>query len=112
MPVNRRSRRALTAMGLVLAVVAPFSTTGAYAAAPPQGQPGSVKVTHLGVDGRHDSPLGLDDLYPVLSWQAVETDRAKSHPCYRPGATIDCPADKQTAYEVEVAESDRALKDR
>ena len=110
MPVNRCSRRSMIAMGLVLAVVMPLSTTGAYAAAPPQGQPGSVEVTHLGVDGRYDSPLGLGDLHPVLSWQAVETSRAKSHPCYHPGATVACPADKQTAYEVEVAESEQKLK--
>ncbi|WP_204358955.1 alpha-L-rhamnosidase [Streptosporangium sp. 'caverna'] len=97
-------------MGLVLAVVVPLSTTGAYAAAPSQGQPGSVEVTHLGVDGRYDSPLGLGNPHPVLSWQAVETSRAKSHPCYRPGATVACPADKQTAYEVEVAESEQKLQ--
>ncbi|MEU8380467.1 family 78 glycoside hydrolase catalytic domain [Streptosporangium sp. NPDC048865] len=110
MPPNRRSRHALISMGLALAVVAQFSATGAHAAAPPEGRPGNVEVTHLGVNGRHDSPLGLDDLHPVLSWQAAETGRARSHPCHRPGATVACPADRQTAYEVQAAESERKLK--
>ncbi|GAA1017499.1 hypothetical protein Aple_032170 [Acrocarpospora pleiomorpha] len=104
MPVNKPSRRALTAMGLVLAMVVPFTATEANAVAP-----GNVEVKRLGVDGRYDTPLGLDDVLPVLSWQAAETGRARSHPCYRPGAVIACPADKQTAYEVQAAESEAKL---
>jgi alpha-L-rhamnosidase len=40
----------------------------------------------------------------------VETGRARSHPCHRPGARIPCPADKQTAYEVQAAETAERLK--
>ncbi|GII56018.1 hypothetical protein Pth03_44070 [Planotetraspora thailandica] len=109
MPVNKRSRRAMTAMGLVFAVVVPLTATESSAFAAAHGGPGNVEVKRLGVDGRYDSPLGLDDVQPVLSWQAAETSQARSHPCYKPGAVIACPADKQTAYEVQAAESEKKL---
>lgn len=40
----------------------------------------------------------------------VETGRARSHPCHRPGATSACPPDKQTAYEDQAAETAERLK--
>ncbi|MBC6465866.1 family 78 glycoside hydrolase catalytic domain [Actinomadura alba] len=95
-------------MGLVLALVVPHSVS-AYADPTPHGAAGNVEVVHLSVDGRYDSPEGLDNPRPTLSWQIAETKRARSHPCYRPGARTVCPADKQTAYEVQAAETVQKL---
>ncbi|SEG85572.1 alpha-L-rhamnosidase [Thermomonospora echinospora] len=106
MSSNKRARRALTATGLALALVVPLSAS-AYAA---PGGAGYVEVVHLGVDGRYDSPEGLDNPRPTLSWQMAETRRARSHACHRPGAKIACPADKQTAYEVQAADTVQRLK--
>jgi alpha-L-rhamnosidase len=98
--LTQRFLRALAGAGLVLAVVAPVSAVDAQAA---PARPGDVAVVHLGVNGRHDSPEGLGDPRPTLSWQLVETKQARSHPCYRPGARMACPADRQTGYEVQAA---------
>ncbi|WP_051759188.1 alpha-L-rhamnosidase [Herbidospora cretacea] len=104
--MNRGSRRAL-AVSLAIAVVAPFTVTGTPAVAAAPG--GNVEVTRLGVDGRYDNPLGLDDVQPVLSWQFAETPQARSHACRLPGAVVACPGDRQTAYEVQAAESAEKL---
>ncbi|WP_062352845.1 alpha-L-rhamnosidase [Herbidospora yilanensis] len=106
MPVNRNSRRAL-AIGLAVAVVVPFMATNTAAVA--AASAGNVEVKRLGVDGRYDNPLGLDDVQPVLSWQFAETPQARSHACHQPGAVVACPGDKQTAYEVQAAESAEKL---
>ncbi|MEU6040739.1 family 78 glycoside hydrolase catalytic domain [Actinomadura sp. NPDC047616] len=107
MSVSKRSIGALTAMGLLVALAPPHGAANATAASP--ADTGYVQVGHLGVDGRHDSPEGLDNPRPTLSWQISETRRARSHPCHRPGAKIPCPADRQTAYEVQAAETTRKL---
>ena len=60
------------------------------------GTTGDVKVARLSVDGRYDSPLGLDNVRPTLAWQMVQTA-----PCRR----IVCPGDRQSAYEVQAAAS-------
>ncbi|KAH6665330.1 putative alpha-L-rhamnosidase [Plectosphaerella plurivora] len=55
---------------------------------------GAVKAVRLSVDGRLDSPLGLDNTHPTLAWQMLQT------------ANCDddiCPGDKQTAYAVQAA---------
>ena len=75
----------------------------AQAPAPAASAAPDVHVVRLGVDGRYDSPQGLDNPRPTLSWQMAETRHATAHPCHRPGAKIICPADKQTAYEVQAA---------
>ncbi|MEV0155810.1 family 78 glycoside hydrolase catalytic domain [Micromonospora sp. NPDC050686] len=62
-------------------------------------------MSQLNVDGRYDSPDGLDNLRPTLAWQMVETDRAKSHPCYHTPANVPCPGDEQSAFEVQAARS-------
>ncbi|MGH3392044.1 MAG: family 78 glycoside hydrolase catalytic domain [Actinomadura sp.] len=103
MSVNERSICVLAVTGLLVAVLPPHGATGAHASA--LGQPGYVEAVRLGVDGRYDSPQGLDDPQPTLSWQIAETRRAGSHPCHRPGARIACPADRQTAFEVQAAET-------
>ncbi|MFG2004250.1 family 78 glycoside hydrolase catalytic domain [Spirillospora sp. NPDC048911] len=74
------------------------------------GPRGYVEPVHLGVDGRYDSPQGLDNRRPTLTWQIAETSRARSHPCRRPGARTPCPGDRQTAYEVQAAETPAKLK--
>ncbi|PZF86761.1 alpha-galactosidase [Jiangella anatolica] len=83
--------------------------TGTYAA-PASGKPGNVGVTTLSVDGREDSPLGLDNPTPWLSWQFEETPKSHSHACYQPGARVACPGDRQTAFEVRAAASERDLR--
>ena len=100
--LTTRSLRVLAGVGLVL-MGAPAVT----AEATPGGD-GNVAVVHLAVDGRTE-PAVLGNRRPALSWQLVETARARSHPCYRPGARVACPGDRQTAYEVQAARSARDL---
>ena len=92
-------------VGVTLALTPVTATT---AEATPGGG-GDVSVVHLKVDGRADSPVGLGNPRPVLSWQMVETRQAKAHPCYRPRARTACPADRQTGYEVQAARTARDL---
>jgi alpha-L-rhamnosidase len=114
MSFNTRSKLALTgltvALALALGLVAPPAATDASAAPARYGQAGNVEVLHLGVDGRYDSPEGLDNPRPTLSWQMAETRGAMSHPCHRPGARVACPADEQTAYEIQAAKTVRKLE--
>jgi alpha-L-rhamnosidase len=63
----------------------------------------NVKVTDLRVNGQYDEPLGLDDPSPIFSWRMQETPAAMSHPCRRSGPEVACPADRQTAYQIQVA---------
>ena len=55
---------------------------------------GAVKVVQLSVDGRTDSPAGLDNPHPTLAWQMVQTRNCSEHVC---------PSDQQTAFEVQAA---------
>ena len=96
--------RALTAAGTALTLII-VSAASADAAPPPHRGAGYIKVVNLGVDGRHDSPDGIGNPRPALSWEMAETERARSHPCHRPRARTACPADEQTAYEIEAAET-------
>ncbi|WP_245923410.1 alpha-L-rhamnosidase [Paractinoplanes atraurantiacus] len=66
------------------------------------GSAGDVRVQRLSVDGRYDSPLGLDSQRPTLAWQ-MEQIRC------RPEARV-CPGDRQTAYEIQAAASTSDLK--
>jgi alpha-L-rhamnosidase len=113
MSLTKRSKRALTSLALTpalaLALAAPSAVPEAAAAPGGRGPEGNVEVVHLGVDGRYDSPEGLDNPRPTLSWRMAETRRAMSHPCHRRGARLACPADQQTAYEVEAAKTVREL---
>ncbi|KAI7225848.1 hypothetical protein KC330_g9014 [Hortaea werneckii] len=53
-----------------------------------------VSVVRLSVDGRIDSPLGLDNIQPTLSWQIQQLEECQERVC---------PGDRQTAYEVQAA---------
>ncbi|MEV0714836.1 family 78 glycoside hydrolase catalytic domain [Asanoa sp. NPDC050611] len=105
MPTNRRTATAVIGGFLALTLVAPPFTTGASAHA----SAGDVEVVNLAVDGRYDSPRGLDHPRPTLSWQIAETRRAAAHPCHRPRATVACPGDRQTAYEIQAADQSGRL---
>ncbi|KXK63937.1 alpha-galactosidase [Micromonospora rosaria] len=109
MPSTRRTSTVLIGAGLALVLAAPPFVTGALGSGPPTGKPGNVEVLGLAVDGRPDSPRGLGNPRPTLSWQFVETPRSRSHPCHRPNARTACPGDRQTAYEVQAAESESKL---
>ena len=98
--LTTRSLRVLVGVSLALT---PVSAVTAEAT-----QGGNVAVVRLEADGRAE-PVGLGEPRPTLSWQMVETRQARSHPCYRPGARKACPADRQTAYEVQAARTERDL---
>jgi alpha-L-rhamnosidase len=89
-----RSLRVIVTTSLILA------TTAAVTEAAPGGQ-GGVAVRNLAVDGRTDPPLGLGNPRPTLSWQMVATRQCDSRRV--------CPADRQTAYEVQAARTARDL---
>lgn len=55
---------------------------------------GAVKVVQLSVDGRIDGLLGHGNSHPTLAWQIVQTTDC---------AEQVCPADRQTAYNIQVA---------
>lgn len=106
MPHKRSVSAASTivGVGLLLTATAPVSVAAATT-----GGPGNVAAVHLTVDGRDDAPLGIGNSRPTLSWQMTETRQARSHPCYRSGVAKACPADRQTAYEVQTARTARDL---
>lgn len=61
----------------------------------------SVEVFHLSVDGRFDNPLGLDNPLPTLAWKLRQTEDC---------AESICPGDRQTAYNVQAADTVASLK--
>ncbi|MFF5081781.1 family 78 glycoside hydrolase catalytic domain [Actinoplanes sp. NPDC000266] len=83
-----------TAILLTIGVAVPASAHS--------GSAGDVRVERLSVDGRYDSPLGLDSQRPTLAWQMDEVR------C-RPGVRV-CPGDRQTAYEIQAAATTNDLK--
>jgi alpha-L-rhamnosidase len=104
-----RQRRRLIVIPAVLAIGASTLMT-TPAAGTPTGlaadEPANVEVVDLRVNGRHDSPLlGLGDPSPVLSWRMKATRSSASHRCRRSGPEVACPADEQTAYELQAANS-------
>ncbi|MEV5691615.1 alpha-L-rhamnosidase [Micromonospora globbae] len=106
----RRRARALTGVGLCLALIAPQAVAATPASAGSGGGAANVRVVNLQVDGRYDEPLGIDNASPTLGWQIVETRKAASHPCHRPRARVACPGDRQTGYQVQAATSESNLK--
>jgi alpha-L-rhamnosidase len=94
-------------LGLVMTLAAGQAITATPAAAS-GGRP-DIAVVDLRVDGRHDDPLGIDNPNPSLGWRFVETRYAADHPCRRPGSRAACPADRQTAYQIQAATSDANL---
>jgi alpha-L-rhamnosidase len=103
--LDTRPARALVGVVLFLAVTASQAAVGAAGRGP------DVEVVNLSVDGRRDSPAGLDNPRPTLAWQMVETGHGRAHPCHRPGARRACPGDEQTAYEVQAAATAGDLAD-
>jgi alpha-L-rhamnosidase len=98
------TRHLLAGLATSLALVLP---------APPavaDGGQAGVEVTSLRVNDRHDEPLGIDDTNPLLAWQIAETRRAVTHPCRRPHARVACPADRQTAYQIQAAADESDLR--
>jgi alpha-L-rhamnosidase len=103
--------RGLARLGVSLAVVGSQALSLAPAAADEhRGGPPNVEVVNLRVDGRPDQPVGIDDTNPMLGWQLTATRRAAAHPCHRPRSRLACPADEQTAYQVQAATSESNLK--
>lgn len=100
-------RRTLLTLGLTVALIAPQTFTATTAVA---GGRAAVSVVDLTVDGRHDRPLGIDNPQPALGWRMAETPHGTTHRCRRPGSYAVCPADRQTAYQVQAAGSDTDLR--
>src|SRR3712207_3850252 len=101
--LTSRSLRVL--VGVTLALT-PVTATSAEAT---PGRGGDVAAVHLRVDGRAGALVGLGNTRPTLSWQMTETRQAHAHRCHRPGSRLACPADRQTAYEVQAARSTHDL---
>jgi alpha-L-rhamnosidase len=68
----------------------------------------NVEVFDLRVNGRYDEPIGLGDPSPVLAWRMRARSEA-SHRCQRSGPEVACPADEQTAFQIQAANSHRDL---
>lgn len=81
----------------------------ALAVEPQHGRRENVEVFDLRVNGRYDEPIGLGDPSPILSWR-MRAKRHGSHRCERSGPEVACPADRQTAYQIQVANSARDLQ--
>jgi alpha-L-rhamnosidase len=92
-------------VSLTLVLSQPFNAPPAAAAS---RQP-NVEVVGLRVDGRRDQPLGIDNPAPSLGWRMTPATRSAGHPCLRPGSRAACPADAQTAYQIQVAASPSEL---
>ncbi|MEU5877873.1 family 78 glycoside hydrolase catalytic domain [Spirillospora sp. NPDC047279] len=107
MSAGKRSICVTGATTLLVGLAAP-SPVAAHTAT--VRETGYVQPVHLGVDGRYDSLQGIDNRRPVLTWQIAENGRARSHPCRRPAARTPCPGDRQTAYEVQAAETSAKLE--
>ena len=63
----------------------------------------NVEVIDLRVNGRYDEPLGLGDPSPILGWRMRATPASLDHACQSSGPELACPADVQTAYQIQVA---------
>jgi hypothetical protein len=64
----------------------------------------NVEVYDLRVNGQGTPDFGLGDSSPILSWKMQATPSSRSHRCHRSGSEVACPADAQTAYQIQVAE--------
>ncbi|MFC5823272.1 family 78 glycoside hydrolase catalytic domain [Nonomuraea insulae] len=93
-------------MSVTLLLTQPISAPPAIAA----GGQSYVEVIDLHVDGRYDEPLGIDTTTPTVGWRMKEARQAAAHPCHRPNSSAACPADSQTAYQVQAAPSEENLK--
>ncbi|MBB5782002.1 glycoside hydrolase family 78 protein [Nonomuraea jabiensis] len=103
----RRRIRVLAGLGVTFTLVLAQPLNPPPAAA---GRQPHVEVVDLRVDGRHDQPLGIDSAAPLPAWRMTPTRRSADHPCRRPGSRVACPADAQTAYQIQVAASESDLR--
>ncbi len=87
-----------------------LSASPAVASDGNRGGPPHVQAVDLQVDGRHDEPLGIDSVNPLLGWRMVETRQAAGHPCYRRHSRAACPGDRQTSYQIQAATSGSNLR--
>ncbi|MGX7671463.1 family 78 glycoside hydrolase catalytic domain [Plantactinospora sp. DSM 117369] len=99
----------LAGVGVCVTLLASQALNSAPAAGYAGGR-AQVQVVNLQVDGRHDEPLGIDNTTPTLGWQIAELRRAASHPCHRRHSRAACPGDRQTAYQIRAAGSERDLR--
>jgi len=111
----RRQGCRLIAIPAALAIGASTLTTPPAAgspAGPAADRPPSVEVVDLRVNGRYDNPLlGVGDPSPILSWRMEETSSSSaSQRCRRSGPEVACPADEQTAYQLQAANSGSDLR--
>ena len=106
---RQRRRSILVPAALAIGVstlIAPMpATSGALAAV----AAANVRVGDLRVNGLYDPLLGLGDTTPILSWRMKATQASASHLCHRSGPEVACPADEQTAYQIQAANSFRRL---
>jgi len=94
----KRAWQITTCLLVLVLVAGPF-------AAPVAAKSPDVEVYDLRVNGQYGYQLGIGDTTPVLSWRFRATPSERSHPCYRLGPSVACPADVQTAYRIQVAAS-------
>ena len=106
-PMGRAALRQRRRSLLVAAIVAlGASTLVVVAPNAVAAKPANVEVIDLRVNGLYDNPLlGLGDPSPILSWRMKATPSSNSHPCKRSGPEVACPADEQTAYQIQAANS-------
>lgn len=98
-------RRWVSAAGALL-LGATLTAVPLSGAAAQQASGPMVEVSHLTVNGRADKPLGLDDATPVFGWRMRALPSSASHPCMRAGGGVPCPADRQSAYQIQVSAAD------
>jgi alpha-L-rhamnosidase len=90
---------------LASAAVLAATTSAGLATSPQAGKPANVRVVDLRVNGRSGNPLfDVGDRSPVLAWRMTATPASASHRC-KSGPDVACPADKQTAYQIQAANS-------
>lgn len=92
---------AALAIGVVVAPAPTALVTQAQVAEGPYVEVHDLSVNGLGEADR----LGIGDTSPILAWRMSATEAAASHPCNESGPGVACPADAQTAYQIEAAHS-------
>jgi alpha-L-rhamnosidase len=102
-PKTGARSRLVTAAAAAACLLVPQSTAAADAGLPGRAVP-LVEVVDLHVEGR-TPPLVIDEPTPLLGWRMTETRYGAAHPCHLPTSRIACPADRQTAYQIQVAAS-------
>ncbi|MEU4477861.1 family 78 glycoside hydrolase catalytic domain [Micromonospora sp. NPDC023966] len=92
-----------------IALVVLLTTSSGYAGPPGFDARDAVRVVDLSVDSLPGERLGIGDPRPTLAWRMTSKD-VRGNPCFDPSARGTCALDRQTAYEVEAASSEKNLK--